>query len=288
VHRQLVLVFLSAASTTADGGTPDAGVVAPPVHAIDSRWSRVVKPAPGPPRAVGQPGSGCVQGAVPLPLHGPGWLVVHPERHREFGLPLLVTYLRGLAERARHNHWGPLGVGDLGQPLGGPMPSGHRSHQIGLDADVWYGPPAKPISPGPALVPPAMVDLRTAKLLPAWNSRVERLIEAAAADDNVDRIFVHPAIKRALCQDTSRVGPWLQRVRPWWGHHDHFHVRLRCPSDSPDCKTPQPLPAGNGCDASLGWWFSEDARAAAAKRGPPGEGAPGMPDACEVLLENAD
>jgi penicillin-insensitive murein endopeptidase len=249
------------------------------------RWSRVATPKRGSPRAIGQPGAGCLQGAVALPLRGPGWMVMHPERHREFGHPVLVAYLRDLASHSRHEHLGLLCVGDLGQPRGGPMPTGHRSHQIGLDVDVWYGPPAKPLSPGQGPVAPAVVDLRTGKLLPAWNSRVARLIETAASDAAVDRIFVHPAIKRALCQDKGRAGPWLQRVRPWWGHHDHLHVRLRCPTDNVDCKEPQPLPAGEGCDASLDWWFSEDARATAAKRSPPGEGAPAMPESCESVLD---
>lgn len=278
------------ASPTPDSGVPDASVVPlakPAARNFDHRWSRVVTPEPGSPRAIGQPGAGCVQGAAALPLRGPGWVVAHPERHREFGLPVLLTYLRDLASRARREHLGPLWVGDLGQPRGGPMPTGHRSHQTGLDADIWYGPPAQSPSPGQSPVAPTVVDLRTGKLLAAWTSRVARLIEAAAANPAVDRIFVHPAIKRALCQDNRRAGAWLQRVRPWWGHHDHLHVRLRCPTDSPDCKEPQPLPAGEGCDASLDWWFSEDARAAAAKRGPPGEGAPAMPEQCESLLENS-
>jgi penicillin-insensitive murein endopeptidase len=212
-------------------------------------------------------------------------MVVHPERHRQFGLPVLLTYLRTLASRTRREHLGLLCVGDLGQPRGGPMPSGHRSHQIGLDVDLWYGPPIKAASPGQTLVGPVLVELRTSKLRPAWNKRVARLIEVAATDPAVDRIFVHPAIKRALCQDKDRRGPWLQRVRPWWGHHDHLHVRLRCPPDNPDCQEAQPLPAGEGCDASLKWWFSDDARATAAKRGPPGEDAPTMPVECEAILE---
>lgn len=286
VCRQFVLLFLSAASAAPDGGAPDAKGIEPAARSFGSRWSRVVKATPGPARAIGQPGAGCVQGAVALPLRGPGWLVVHPERHREFGLPVLATYLRKLASRARLEHWGLLGVGDLGQPRGGPLPSGHRSHQTGLDADVWYVSPSLPISSGHALVAQAVVDLRTAKLLPAWNRGVARLIEAAASDAQVDRIFVHPAVKRALCRDNSRAGPWLQRVRPWWGHHDHFHVRLRCPDENLDCQAAQPLPAGSGCDASLNWWFSEDASTSAAKRGPPGEGAPSMPDKCEAMLKD--
>ncbi|MGC9985134.1 MAG: penicillin-insensitive murein endopeptidase [Polyangia bacterium] len=278
------LLFLSAASPAPDGGTPDASAAQSATRGLDLRWSHATTPQPGPPRAIGQPGAGCLQGAVALPLRGPGWMVMHPERHREFGHPALLAYLRDLASRARREHLGLLGVGDLGQPRGGPMPTGHRSHQIGLDADVWYGPPAKPPHAGQSPAPPALVDLRTGKLLPAWNTRVARLIETAASDAAVDRIFVHPAIKRALCQDKGRAGPWLQRVRPWWAHHDHFHVRLRCPTDSADCKEPQPLPAGQGCDASLDWWFSDDARATAAKRGPPGEGAPPMPEQCEAIL----
>ena len=279
------LLLLSAAPPAPDAGAPDASAAPsqPAVRSFDSRWSHVTKAKQGPPRAIGQPGAGCLQGAVALPLRGPGWVVERPERHREFGHPALVAYLRDLASRARREHLGLLCIGDLGQPRGGPTPTGHRSHQNGLDVDLWYGPPAKALSPSQAPVAPVMVDLRTGKLLPAWNSRVAHLIQTAASDASVDRIFVHPAVKRALCQDKDR-GPWLQRVRPWWGHHDHFHLRLRCPPDSADCKEPQPLPAGQGCDASLDWWFSEDAHAAAAKRGPPGEGAPAMPEQCEPLL----
>jgi penicillin-insensitive murein endopeptidase len=277
------LLLVLAGALAPDSGAPDVAAAAPAARGFDLRWSRVATPKPGPPRAIGQPGSGCVQGAVALPLRGPGWMVMRPERHREFGHPLLLAYLRDLASRARREHLGLLCVGDLGQPRGGPLPSGHRSHQNGLDVDIWYGPPAKPPAPVQSPVAPTVVDLRTGKLLPAWSSRVAHLIQAAASDASVDRIFVHPAVKRALCQDKDR-GPWLQRVRPWWGHHDHFHLRLRCPPDSADCKEPQPLPAGEGCDVSLDWWFSEDAHAAAAKRGPP-EGAPAMPEPCEPLLK---
>ncbi len=284
----LVLLALSLGLARPDAGTSDAGTAAeaaPAVRTFDLRWSHVTTPKPGPPLSIGQPGTGCVQGAVALPLRGPGWIVVHPERHREFGHPSLVGYLRKLAALARKDKLGLLVVGDLGQPRGGPAPSGHRSHQTGLDVDIWYGPPAEPIAPGKKPTPRALavVDLRTNKMLPAWNSRAERLIEAAASSPGVDRVFVHPAVKRALCEDKARRGPWLARVRPWWGHQDHFHVRLQCPEDSPDCTVSQPLPEGDGCDA-LKWWFSEDARKTAAKRGPPGENAPALPEKCEAVL----
>jgi penicillin-insensitive murein endopeptidase len=284
----VVLLAMPMAAASPDAGASDAGTnaeAALSVRTFDPRWSQVTAPRPGVPLSIGQPGSGCVQGAVALPLHGPGWIIMHPERHREFGHPSLIAYLRKLATVARKDKLGLLAVGDLGQPRGGPTPSGHRSHQTGLDVDIWYGPPTEPLAPGKKPVPPAasVVDLRTSKMLPAWNGRVERLLEAAASSPTVDRIFVHPAVKRALCEDKARRGPWLARVRPWWGHQDHFHVRLQCPEDSPDCTLPQPLPDGEGCDA-VKWWFSEDARKTAAKRGPPGENAPAMPDKCEAVL----
>lgn len=233
---------------------------------------------------MGLPGSGCVQGAAVLPRRNPNYVVVHPERHREFGHPDLIAYLREVALAARKQKLGPLYVGDLGQPRGGPTPTGHRSHQNGLDVDLWYGPPSKPAAAGKAATPPSVVDLRTQKLLPAWNARTPRLLELAASRPSVDRIFVHPAVKRALCQDKSKRAPWLGRLRPWWGHQDHFHVRLRCPITSPECMAQPPLASGDGCDASLNWWFSGDAQKTATKRTPPGEGAPAMPERCEVVL----
>ena len=284
----LIPLIVLSAEAVPDGGPPRDASVAGPSPAVargfDPRWSHVAAPKPGLPRAIGQPGSGCVQGAVALPLRGASWVVVHPERHREFGHPALISYLRNLAARARREKLGVLHVGDLGQARGGPTPSGHRSHQNGLDVDLWYGPPAGPLGQVPAPPSPSVVDLRNNKMLPAWNTRVARLIEAAASDATVDRIFVHPAVKRALCQDKTRRGPWLQRIRPWWGHQDHFHVRLHCPADSSDCTEPQPLPEGEGCDASIDWWFSADARNTAAKRTPPGTGVPPMPDKCEAVL----
>jgi penicillin-insensitive murein endopeptidase len=225
-----------------------------------------------------------VQGAVKFPQQGPNWIVVHPERHRNFGHPDLIKYLRALADRARAQKLGKLHVGDLGQPCGGPTPSGHRSHQNGLDVDIWYLPPVQPVRPGTAPPAPSVADLRTKRVTSLWNKNAAALVRAAASDPAVDRIFVHPAVKRALCQGPR--GPWLARVRPWYGHQDHLHVRLRCPADSPACTAAQLLPAGEGCDASLNWWFSEDAQASGDKRAKekPGETAPPMPSACEQLL----
>jgi penicillin-insensitive murein endopeptidase len=284
------LLISSTGLLSPDGGMNDAGFevgAEAPVKTFDIRWSQVRKPAPGPPLVIGQPGAGCVQGAVALPLQGPGWKVVHPERHREFGHPTMITFLRKLAAQLRREKLPTLIVGDLGQSRGGPTPTSHRSHQSGIDVDLWYMPPAKPFTPGntPVPVAPSVVDMHTKKMLPAWTGKVARLVEIVASNPAVDRIFVHPSVKRALCQDKTKRGPWLMRVRPWWGHQDHLHARLRCPTDSPDCVEQEALLEGEGCDAKLDWWFTEDSRKTGAKRKPPAESAPPMPEKCEQILE---
>jgi penicillin-insensitive murein endopeptidase len=281
----VALLLASADASAVDAGlaVPDAS--SPPSSAFDPRWSHVRSPARGVPLAIGQPGAGCVQGAAALPARGAGFVLVHPERHREYGHPSLIAFIRTLAAETRKEHLAPLFVGDLGQPRGGPTPTGHRSHQSGLDVDLWYMPSVAEPRIGRHSVAPAVVDLRSKNMLPTWNGRIARLVELAAQRKEVDRIFVHPSVKRALCRDKAHRGPWLERVRPWWGHHDHFHVRLRCPLDSPDCTPSPPLPAGDGCGAPLAWWFSDDAAKTAAKRGRPGDHAPALPAACEEVLD---
>lgn len=282
----LALLLTTWAELAVDAGaSSDARTtgIASSAQAFDARWSRVASPTRGPARAIGLPGAGCVQGAAALPEHGQGWDLVHPERHRQFGHSDLIAYVRRLAKALRREKLPRLFVGDLGQPRGGPTPTGHRSHQSGLDVDLWYAPPSGAFVPGKSSAP-EVASLATKKILPAWTRKVARLVEIAASDPAVDRVFVHPAVKRALCADKSMRGDWLSRVRPWYGHQDHFHVRLLCPADSPDCTAAQPLPSGDGCGNALDWWFSDEPAKTAAKRGAPGENAPAMPAQCEQIL----
>ena len=89
-----------------------------------------------------------------------------------------------------------------------------------------------------------------------WTPAHVNVIKAAAQDSQVARIFVNAAIKKALCREAGNDRAWLSKVRPWWGHDYHFHVRLTCPADRPEC-TPQRGPAGDGCGNELDHWFSE-------------------------------
>jgi penicillin-insensitive murein endopeptidase len=86
------------------------------------------------------------------------------------------------------------------------------------------------------------------------------MLRITAEYPRVERVFVHPIIKRELCSRTWEDRAWLAKIRPWHGHADHFHVRLGCPASSPQCESQSPVPAGDGCQ-ELEWWFSEEARA---------------------------
>jgi penicillin-insensitive murein endopeptidase len=178
-----------------------------------------------------------------------------------------------------------LWIGDIAQPRGGPMPYGHVSHQTGLDVDIWLDlrpKPRVPASRREELSIPSLVLADESGVDPArWTARHAQLIRIAAEAPNVDRLLVNFAIKRRLCAD-HRGEAWLRRVRPWRGHDSHMHIRLRCPPGSPECRDIAPPPPGDGCDATLDWWFTPEARRPVVP-GPPGP-PPRLPVACAGVL----
>jgi penicillin-insensitive murein endopeptidase len=256
-----------------------------------ARWSEQTIPKPGPAHAIGSYNAGCLQGAVALAPEGTGYEVLHLHRRRFFGHPSLLRFVHRLAESAARRGLPALLVGDLAQPRGGPTPSDHGSHQSGLDVDIAYIRPAaaqqQPLGAAEReeLEFPAVVDVARRTLEGSWNPRVSELLELAASDPDVDRIFVNAVIKQELCSSQAQA-PWLARLRPWWGHHDHFHVRLKCPAADQSCQPQQPVPAGNGCDETLAWWLTDAASAEAAKlrHGPHAE-APRLPAECRAVLD---
>ncbi|MGE5271749.1 MAG: penicillin-insensitive murein endopeptidase [Thiohalocapsa sp.] len=218
-------------------------------------------PAPGPATPIGSYSKGCLAGAVELPADGPHWQVMRPSRNRAWGHPMLIGLLQRLADQAAAD-WRGLLVGDIGQPRGGPMLTGHESHQIGLDADIWLTMmPDRRLSreerdntPAVNLVAANGLDVDPA----TWRPEHKKLLETAAKLPGVTRIFVNPAIKKALCRDTAGEDRgWLRVIRPWWQHKRHFHMRLRCPAGQPQCHDQPPPPPGDGCGA-LAWWFTPE------------------------------
>lgn len=213
-------------------------------------------------RSVGSYAKGCLAGGKELPVDGAYHQVMRLTRHRNWGHPALVAFVEELAEKAHQRAgWPGLLIGDMAQPRGGPMLTGHASHQIGLDADIWLNP-----SPDRKLSDQEREDLSAKSVLTkdmrkidrsVWTPQHLEVIKAAASDPRVARIFVHPVIKKELCDSAGKDRAWLRQIRPWWGHHYHFHVRLSCPKGSNGCENQAAPPAGDGCGKAMEWWLSD-------------------------------
>jgi penicillin-insensitive murein endopeptidase len=256
--------------------------------AAESPWGAVVAPSPGPTRVIGGPANGCIAGAAALPADGPGFSAIRVSRHRFYGHPDTIAFVERLGLAARAAGLAPFYVGDMAQPRGGPMNSGHGSHQNGMDVDIWFNLDAKPtlaVAAREIVDLPSMVLADKSAIDPKrFGARQVTLLRLAAGDARVDRIFVHPTIKRALCDGLA--GPergWLHKLRPWYGHDEHFHVRLSCPAGAPACVGQAPVPPGDGCDASLAWWL--EPHPPAPKPAVPRPPKPKLPAQCAAVLE---
>lgn len=231
-------------------------------------FGKVSTPAALRPNAFGSYARGCQAGAVSLPENGDAWQVMRLSRNRFWGQPELIDYLKDLADDVPGLGWRGLMVGDMAQPRGGPMLTGHASHQIGLDADIWLKQmPDHVMSARERENVSAVSMLRGPLNVAGANRTVDpkkftvthaRLIRRAAKDKRVARIFVSPGIKKALCEFETGDRSWLRVIRPWWGHHYHFHVRLKCPAGSKGCKNQNLPPPGDGCGKPLTYWMSDE------------------------------
>lgn len=228
-------------------------------------------PTSGPTQSIGQNARGCLSGAQRLPESGPTWQAMRLSRNHDWGNPVTIDFIERISRTATTVGWKGLYIGDIGQARGGPA-AGHASHQTGLDVDIWLLPPSR------LNLTPAEREKLSANNVRStdqrgvnanWTPQHEALLRAAALDPAVDRIFITPPAKLAMCAD-ARPGDrtWLRKIRPWWGHNDHFHVRLNCPAGAADCVETKPLPPGDGCQ-DVTWWVTD-----ALKPPPPGTPKP--------------
>jgi penicillin-insensitive murein endopeptidase len=251
-------------------------------------WSTVTTPAPGPAQSIGFYSAGCLQGAEALPFDGPGYEVIRISRDRYWGQPAMLQYIQDLTAKVRAAGQAPLYIGDIGQPRGGPAPNGHASHQIGLDADIWFE-----REPGPHRPPADRENPRLRSLVRADDSGIDDtvfnqqhalLLRLAAQMPHVDRIFVNKFIKQRLCEIVGGDRSWLNKLVVWAGHDEHFHVRLHCPPGNPKCQPQAAYYKDDGCGAPLEIWFTHPP----VTLPPPGSKMPPyrpkLPAACAAVL----
>lgn len=207
--------------------------------------------------AYGSYAKGCLAGGEQLADSGKTWQSMRLSRNRNWGHPNTVAFIERLSKKAaRQKGWNGLYVGDMSQPRGGPMLTGHASHQIGLDVDIWMLPPDRLNLSAKERENLSSISTRRergAYVNDNWTPQHMAILKAAASDKAVARIFVFPGAKVQMCKDAKGNRDWLNKIRPWWGHHYHFHVRLLCPKGAKGCKNQAPPPAGDGCAAADTW-----------------------------------
>ena len=209
------------------------------------------------PAPFGSYAKGCVAGAAQLPETGPTWQAMRLSRNRNWAHPETVAYLKDLSrEVAKQPGWNGLYIGDLSQPRGGPMLTGHASHQIGLDADIWLRPADNlnlSVAERESISSVSLRRNRGAFVNENWTPQHQEILKTAASDPRVARIFIFPGAKVEMCKTATGDRAWLRKIRPWYGHHYHFHVRLACPAGAAGCVDQAPPPPGDGCDQAQSW-----------------------------------
>lgn len=251
-------------------------------------WGQVTGPAPGPTQVIGFYTAGCIQGAEALPLEGPGYEAIRVSRNRHWGHPVTISYVRTLGERIRAAGQSHLYVGDIGQPRGGPMSFGHASHQTGLDVDIWFE-----RQPGPPRAAAERETPRLRSLVRGDDGGIEdtvyteqhvELLRTAATLPGVDRMFVNKWIKRRICNTATGDRGWLRKLVPWYGHDEHFHVRLHCPPGNPQCTPQAGYAEDDGCGEALDSWFRK--APLVPHTTPPKPYRPKLPAACQAVLDS--
>jgi len=298
------LLFSAGAASAQDKGSVSPKPLPPLANPNDPKlgakelFARKVLPAAMPTRVIGSYVKGCLAGAEPMPINGDSWQVMRLSRNRYWGHPDMIALLRQLAARVhKDTGWPGILVGDIGQPRGGPALSGHASHQIGLDADIWLTPmPDRRLSREEREDTSAVMMVRDDRLdiePKVFTLGHVLLLRDAAQEPAVQRIFVNAAIKKALCREAKGDRSWLAKIRPWWGHDYHFHIRMRCPPGNAECQGQPSQSEGEVCKpADLAYWFKASVLHPKPPPNPPKPKPPmtlaQLPAACKAVLNAPD
>ncbi len=215
-------------------------------------------------QAIGSHNRGFLRTGTELPANGPGFVCRH-RSNRDFGTDLAIEMLTGAAADADKNFPGqsPIVVANISKQGGGKLcnPSGscHASHQTGLDADVVF-PSVKKVTDMWSLCGGRCTkgshisdDFDTPRF---WNF-VKTL--NCAKSRPVIAMFIDAQIKHYMCdwvkQNTNEdlsdpdscAFRTLQAMKHASGHHNHVHVRFKCPGNR-DCRDATvSLGRGTGC-----------------------------------------
>lgn len=250
-------------------------------------WHEKEHPTNNQPQTYGSYTAGCINGAIKLAEKGTGYKNTSALNERNYAHESLINAITKLSESTHAKYGANLLIGDLSHARGGPASiktSAHRSHQNGLDADIWYKTVPDDFVVNSAITAQSVLT-RSGRSISRkhWKTINSDIIRSAARYQNVERILVNPAIKKQLCKEYKNA-KWLRKVRPWWGHSKHFHLRMSCPKSNKHCKKQDPTPNKSGCGAELDWWFSEEAANMGKEKSATKRKSPKLPQQCQSVF----
>ena len=112
------------------------------------------------------------------------------------------SFIERFGANAKKVGWNGLLIGDMAQPRGGPMITGHASHQIGLDADIWFTPMPDHVLSREEREMDGAVDMVAADRLgvdpKVWTHTRTELIKTAAEDPDD-----HPHLRQCRDQESK-------------------------------------------------------------------------------------
>lgn len=183
--------------------------------------------------------------------------IISPSRQAFFGSAELVSFVDFLAQSMRLMiPDSTLLIGNMSTSKGGRLGT-HLSHQNGMDVDIGYiHPPQVKVAQFIDVVSPKDIgkNLLLKEQLYLFNLAVH-----SNEESRVDRIFVHPTIKKALCATARSMGALdagnenvyavetLRRLIPDVNHANHFHLRVKCTKENPRCIQMAEPAKGHGC-----------------------------------------
>ncbi|MEZ4381778.1 MAG: penicillin-insensitive murein endopeptidase [Nannocystaceae bacterium] len=198
-------------------------------------------------QSVGKPHRGKLVGGVQLP-HDKSYY--RRRTARAYGAAHTVAYTRQAitSVRARYPKIHRLAVGDLSSEGGGSLP-GHRSHQSGRDVDLGLYYRRRPKTYPKEFAPG---DGKNLDLAATW-ALVDALLATRKLAGGVEHIFLDYGLQRLLYKyakehgasakllaevfqyphGKGRGGTLIQHVP---AHHDHIHVRYKCPAGDRGCQ----------------------------------------------------
>ena len=213
-------------------------------------------------RSIGFYSRGCLAGAKALPVDGAVVAGRAPVAQSHVGNPAMIAFLERFSRKAKaEGVWNGILVGDISQPRGGPMLTGHASHQVGLDADVWLTP-----MPDRTLSREERETMSAVNMVTEDGLSVDGALDAGAGGDHQGRR--RGAGGRAhLRQRGDQEGPMRDRKGPAMDEQGARLLGAQLPFPYPDqmpggrsgCEPQDPVPPGDGCDKSLAWWFTDEA-----------------------------